>query len=94
MNDEHAEPSEPDTVEPEGEQAAAHAAEHAAEQAAEQAEPSGETQVPAEAELLGWIEIIESQPLDQRAAGFEQLHDELLAELQRSDRDASGAAHG
>ncbi|RGE16313.1 hypothetical protein [Leucobacter sp. wl10] len=35
--------------------------------------------------LLGRIELIEAQPLPQRAAGFEQLHDELLAELQRGD---------
>ncbi|UOQ57774.1 hypothetical protein MUN78_02735 [Leucobacter allii] len=35
--------------------------------------------------LLGRIELIESQPLPARAAGFEQLHDELLAELQRGD---------
>ncbi len=40
-----------------------------------------------EGELLGRIELIESQPLAQRAAGFEQVHDELLAELQRSDHD-------
>ena len=39
--------------------------------------------------LLGRIELIESQPLPQRAAGFEQLHDELLAELQRSDHGAA-----
>ena len=35
--------------------------------------------------LVSRIELIESQPLPQRAAQFEQLHDELLAELQRSD---------
>lgn len=35
--------------------------------------------------LLGRIELIEAQPLPQRAAGFEQLHDELLADLQRGD---------
>ncbi len=35
--------------------------------------------------LLDRLGLIESQPLDQRARGFEQLHDELLAELQRSD---------
>lgn len=39
----------------------------------------------SEGELLGRVEIIEEQPLAQRAAGFEQLHDELLVELQRSD---------
>ncbi|MGW9020406.1 hypothetical protein ACWGOE_02850 [Leucobacter chromiiresistens] len=44
--------------------------------------------VGAEAEadgLVSRIELIESQPLPQRAAQFEQLHDELLAELQRGD---------
>lgn len=35
--------------------------------------------------LLGRIELIESQPLEQRAAQFEQMHDELLTELQRGD---------
>lgn len=40
--------------------------------------------------LLGRVEVIESQPLDQRAAGFDQLADELLTELQRSD-GADGA---
>ncbi len=35
--------------------------------------------------LLGRLELIESQPLAQRATGFEQLHDELLADLQRGD---------
>ncbi len=38
--------------------------------------------------LLGRIEVIESQPLEQRAAGFDQLAEELLAELQRSDGTA------
>ncbi|WP_336660841.1 hypothetical protein [Leucobacter sp. USHLN153] len=36
--------------------------------------------------LLNRIDVIESQPLEQRAAFFEQVHDELLAELQRGDR--------
>ncbi|MBN9612617.1 MAG: hypothetical protein J0H64_03995 [Actinobacteria bacterium] len=35
--------------------------------------------------LLGRIEVIESQPIEQRAARFDQLAEELLAELQRSD---------
>lgn len=48
-----------------------------------------EPQTPGEDGLLGRIEVIEAQPLAQRAAGFEQLHDELLAELQRGDRSAS-----
>lgn len=37
--------------------------------------------------LLDRLGIIESQPLEKRAHGFEQLHDELLAELQRSDHE-------
>ena len=37
--------------------------------------------------LLDRIGLIESQPLDHRARGFEQLYDELLAELQRSDHE-------
>lgn len=39
--------------------------------------------------LLGRLDVIEAQPLAQRAAGFEQLHDELLAELQRGDHGGS-----
>ncbi len=39
--------------------------------------------------LLDRIELIESQPLEHRAAGFEQLHDALLAELQRNDHDGA-----
>lgn len=38
-------------------------------------------------ELLDRIGLIEAQPLAQRAQGFEQLHDELVAELQRSDHE-------
>lgn len=38
--------------------------------------------------LLSRIELIESQPLSQRAQKFEQVHDELLAELQRGDHGA------
>lgn len=38
--------------------------------------------------LWGRIELIEAQPLAHRASGFEQLYDELLAELQRSDHSA------
>ena len=41
--------------------------------------------------LLGRLEVIESQPLEQRAAQFDQVAEELLAELQRSDRDTGGA---
>ena len=38
-------------------------------------------------ELLDRLSLIESQPLAHRAQGFEQLHDELVAELQRSDHE-------
>ncbi|MCW2286909.1 hypothetical protein EDF60_1554 [Leucobacter luti] len=38
-----------------------------------------------EESLLSRIDLIEAQPLPQRAEGFAQLHDELLAELQRGD---------
>lgn len=37
--------------------------------------------------LLGRLEVIEAQPLSHRAAGYEQLAEELLAELQRSDHE-------
>lgn len=37
--------------------------------------------------LLDRIGLIEAQPLDQRARGFEQVHDELLLALQRSDHE-------
>lgn len=40
-----------------------------------------------EGELLSRLELIESQPLDQRADGYDQLAAELEAELQRSDSD-------
>lgn len=39
--------------------------------------------------LLGRIDVIEAQPLDQRAAGYDQLAEELLADLQRSDHGAT-----
>lgn len=45
---------------------------------------AGETE-PGVDGLVGRIELIEAQPLAEHAAGYEQLHDELLAELQRSD---------
>ena len=44
---------------------------------------------PAGDGLLERVEVIEAQPLDQRAAQFEQVHDELLAELQRGDHGAA-----
>lgn len=37
--------------------------------------------------LLERLELIESQPLEQRAAAFDQLADQLLVELERSDRE-------
>ena len=52
--------------------------EREAEQVAVSAEVDG---------LLDRVELIESQPLDQRARGFEQVHDELLVALQRSDNE-------
>ncbi|GAA1575697.1 hypothetical protein [Leucobacter aridicollis] len=62
-----------------------------------QDDPSGEAPTSSESTaggaesdgLLDRIELIESQPLDRRAQGFEQLHDELLAELQRSDTEGA-----
>lgn len=45
---------------------------------------------PRDEALLGRLEVIESQPLEQRSAGFDQLAEELLAELQRSDREPGG----
>lgn len=50
--------------------------------------PESDAAARGDGELLDRIGLIEAQPLAQRAAGFEQLHDELLAELQRSDRSA------
>lgn len=38
-----------------------------------------------DAELLSEVEVIEAQPLADRARAFEQLYEQLLAELQRSD---------
>lgn len=35
--------------------------------------------------LLGRIEVIEAQPLAERAAQFDQVYEELLAELQAGD---------
>lgn len=43
--------------------------------------------------LLGRLEVIEAQPLEQRAAQFDQLAEEMLAELQRSDREPSSREH-
>lgn len=37
--------------------------------------------------LLARIEVIEAEPLEHRAAGYDQLAEELLTELQRSDHE-------
>lgn len=51
-----------------------------------------ETQAHAdEGSLLGRIEVIESQPLEQRADGYDQLAEELLSELQRSDHESGSS---
>lgn len=39
--------------------------------------------------LLGRIEVIEAQPLEQRAVRYDQVAEELLTELQRSDHETS-----
>ncbi|MBU3994999.1 MAG: hypothetical protein KKF42_04370 [Actinobacteria bacterium] len=41
-----------------------------------------------EGSLLGRIEVIEAQPLDRRSIGYDQLAEELLSELQRSDHES------
>lgn len=64
-------------MERDAENGQAAAAEHAREQGSEGAASDG---------LLDKLGLIESQPLEHRARGFEQLHDELLQELQRSDQ--------
>ena len=51
--------------------------------------PSPEGERPTGDGLLERVEVIEAQPLDQRAVQFEQVHDELLAELQRGDHGAA-----
>ncbi len=38
--------------------------------------------------LVERLEVIEAQPVDQRALGYEQLAEELRIELERSDREA------
>lgn len=39
--------------------------------------------------LLDRIDVIEAQPLADRAARYDQLAEELLTELQRSDHEAA-----
>lgn len=59
-------------------------------QPTEAGQPSEPQQDRADSDgLLDRLSIIETQPLSERARGFEQLHDELLQELQRSDNDAA-----
>lgn len=41
-----------------------------------------------EEELLTKTQLIESQPLADRAAMFEQLYEQMLEDLQRSDHSA------
>lgn len=41
--------------------------------------------------LLDRAALVEAQPLAERAAGFDQIAEELLAELQRSDHEGAGA---
>ena len=40
-------------------------------------------------ELLSEASLIEAQPLANRARAFEQLYEQLLAELQRSDQESA-----
>lgn len=42
-----------------------------------------------EEELLSRTQLIESQPLADRAVMFEHLYEEMLEDLQRSDRPGS-----
>lgn len=39
--------------------------------------------------LLDRIELIEAQPLERRAASYDQVAEELLADLQRSDHSST-----
>lgn len=48
----------------------------------EQAGASGESGAQNEDGLLPRLRLIEDQPLDQRAAAFTQIHDELQAALE------------
>lgn len=41
--------------------------------------------------LLDRAALVEAQPLAERAAGFDLIAEELLAELQRSDHEGAGA---
>lgn len=51
-------------------------------------EAAGAAESQPEDGLLGRVELIEAQPLADRAAHFDQLADELLSELQRSDHES------
>lgn len=65
------------------------------------AQPTGEPQggelqegALREGELSQQLQLISALALAQRAEGFLQLHDELLAELERSDQPAAVDAEG
>ena len=42
----------------------------------------------SDSELLSEVELIEAQPLEDRARGFELLYEQLLTQLQRSDAES------
>ena len=42
----------------------------------------------SDSELLSEVDLIEAQPLEDRARGFEHVYEQLLSELQRSDTRA------
>lgn len=86
MNDE-IESSSAETERPEAESAEAERAEALRSEA-----PRSDGAADRDDELLSRLELIESQPLDQRAAGFDQLIDELQSELQSSDREDPAAS--
>ena len=56
------------------------------------AEPSAPSSASAGSDdgLLSRLRLIEDQPLEDRAAAFVQLHDELQARLERSDAGLNG----
>lgn len=55
----------------------------------EPAEPADAVDTDA---LLSRLRVIEDQPLEQRAAAFGQVHDELRARLEGGDARAAGDA--
>ncbi|WP_416445875.1 hypothetical protein AB3K78_02460 [Leucobacter sp. HNU] len=54
-------------------------------------EPAQEFASAGDDGLLDRAALVEAQPLAERAAGFDQIAEELLAELQRSDHEGAGA---